>query len=600
MKRLPVRIAGKLQRSSSLAVDERRMWFMIASGNMHKAERTFGAWCMLLALAVCSSAAWAQAGYVHEISGFISIQKDAGKTEEVKVGDMFDANTAFRTGTDGKMTLKFADGQVAAVGADSAVRVGQYRYDPGNPGQSSSTVELTQGEMRFVAGLIGAASSTGVRVIAGNSVISMVPGRADFTVGVKPGTQETGYIVVAFGEISARTPNGQISKIAAGQYAPWQHGRGVPRPLPFTAAPATIQAAVAALWATVLPASTPAAVASSARTAAAVAAPRQAPADAIAGPRLAGYVTAISNSGSLRTVTGGRATPGVGTTFQAGAVFSTGADGNMALKFADGQVVVLGPNSNLAVAQYEFDPGNVKASKSAIDLVNGAMRVVTGYIHTENHDGISISAGASIVDIVNTGPADFTVVVNTKDQEVGVARVTLGELSVHTPYGPIDKIKIDQSQLWGPRRTPTSPIPAATALGVVEAAVMLQLSGVPDSAPVAVAPAARAAAATATANQAQALANTNPDNARLRAAAQGATELANLATQAAAAASESITAKVVATALENLAPTAAGPALAQVAAAPTALPASPIPAAPAVTPGAGGGCIVGTCRGSPQ
>lgn len=572
---------------------------MIALENVRKAASAFGARCALLALAVFSSAAWAQAGYVHEVSGLVSIQGAATKAVADKAGDRFEADTVFRTGTDGKAILKFADGQVVALGADSALRVGQYNYVLGSLRQSSSTVELMQGGMRFVTGIIGAANREGVRIIAGNTMIGVLsPAGADFTVVVNPGPQEAGYTVVKLGEISARTPYGQISKIAAGQYAPWQPGRTPPLALPFAAAPAVIQARVAALWATALPANTPVAVASAARAAVAVAAATQARAAANADPRLAGYVEAISNTVSIQTNSGRTATANAGTTFEPGTTFNTGTDGRVVLKFADGEVVVLGPGSVLAVAQYQFDPGNANASRSAMELVNGAMRVITGYMHTANHEGISISAGTSIIDILNTGPADFTVAVDTKGQEVGVARVTVGEISVHTPYGPIDKINTDQSSLWGPSRTPAgltslaSPIPVATGLAVVQAAEALQLSALPDNTPVAVAPAARAAAAVAEANRAQAAASADPENARLRAAAQAAAALANSAAQAATAAGETVAAKVIATTPEAMPSAAAVPAPGQVSAAASEVPTAPT--IPAVTPGAGGGRCAGS------
>ena len=303
---------------------------------------------------------------------------------------------------------------------------------------------------------------------------------------------------------------------------------------------------------------------------------------------------AVSNSVSMQSNSSKTATAIVGTTFAPGTTFDTGADGRAVLKFADGQIVVLGPGSVLAVGQYKFDPSDLKTSSSTLELVNGAMRFVSGYIHAENKEGISISAGASIIDILNTGPADFTVVVDTKTQEVGVARVAVGEISAHTPYGPIDKIKADQSSLWGPK-TATSTIPVATSLAVVQAAVSLQLSGLPDNTPAAIVPAAQAAAAVAQAAQAETVAKADPQNARLQAEAKAAAELADSATKTATATGEAVLAKVIATTLETLAPTAAGPALAQAPATPAALPVAPV--ATTVTPGAAGGSTT-DCRGS--
>jgi hypothetical protein len=585
---------------------------MLHPTDMCKAAKAFGAGCMLLALVIFSTAALAkpnadlreidlpnsvcQGGYVHEISGLVSMKKVGAKLAVAKVGDLFESETVFRTGPGEKAILKFADGQVVALGPNSVLRIGRYCYLADNLGQSSSTIELMQGEMRYLTGRIGATNPDGIHISAGNSMISILrPGGADFTVVVNPEPQEVGHAVVARGSISVRTPYGRISEIDAGQYAPWRPGRPPPLPMPFAAAPAVIQAGVADLWTMVLPANTAVALATAARTSGALAAADQAEVAATVGPRLAGYVQAISNTVAMQTKSGGTATASVGTTFEAGTSFDTGNDGRAVLKFADGQVLVLGPGTVLNVAQYQFDPANPKTGKSAVELVNGAMRFITGSIQTENRDGMNISAGASIVDILSTGPADFIVVVDTRNQEVGLARVTLGEISVHTPYGPIDKIKTDQSSLWGPVKTPGLPVPVDNALALVQASVALQLSGLPDNTPVAVASAAAAAAAAAQANQAQAAANANQNNARLAAEAQAAKELANLAAQEALAANEAAAAKVIAAILEPLPPTAAGTALAQAPAA--APPGASIPAVPVVTPGGGGGATV--CRGSP-
>ncbi len=584
---------------------------MISLNDLHKAASAFGALCALLALALHAPAASAQAGYVHQVSGNVSIQTASEKARPARAGDKFDGNSLLGTGMDGKLVLKFADGQIVALAANSSLRVDQYRYDPGNLRQSTSTLELLRGQVRVVTGLIGTANGEAVRIIAGDSIIGIQKsGGADFTTVVNPEMRDAGYAVVAKGEIAVRTPDGAIVRVANDRYAPWQPGRAPALPIPIAAAPAVVQAAVAGLWATVLPTDTPVAVAAAAQMAAAAARPTATRAavgaalaavgPAVAGvgpaPQPVGYVEQVSNGVAVKTGSGSTAAASVGMTFGPGTTINTEAEGRVVLKFEDGQVLLLGPASTLAVRDYQFDPSNVKSSSASVELVSGAMRVVTGAINTENPAGLSVSAGASIIDALNAGPTDFTVVVDTKAREVGVVRVTEGEVSVHTPYGPVDKIQAGKSSIWGPRTTPDAPIPAETALGLIQAAVALQSSGLPDNAPVAVVPAARAAAALAQANQAQAAAKANPQDAQLQAAAQVATELAALATESAAAANQAVAAKVIATSLDTLPPKATGPALAQApqaSAFPTALPVAPI--APAVTPGAGGGCRGSAC-----
>ncbi|MBE0618971.1 MAG: FecR domain-containing protein [Burkholderiales bacterium] len=567
---------------------------MIPATIVNSAARAFGVFCVLFAFGASSSAAGAQIGYVHEVSGLVSIKQVAARPVAAKVGDIFEADTVLRTGPDAKVTLKLADGEVVALGKNSALRVGRYSYVPGSPRQSSSTLELIKGEARIVTGAIGSANREGVRIIAGNSVLSVLsPVGADFTVAVDPGAEEVGHTIVARGEISVATPYGEISKVAAGQYAPWQPGRTLQLPIPLAAAPAVVQADAAAFWTAVLPDNKPIAVASAAQAAGALAAANLR-ADANAASRLAGYVVeATSNTVSIRGASGDTLTAKPGTTFEAGTTISTGADGRIAVKFADGQLAIVGPGSVLSIGQYQFDPKDAKAGRLAVELLNGAMRIVTGEIHQQNIEGMSISAGASIIDVLNSvGPADFTVVVDTKNQEVGVARVTVGEISVHTPYGPIEKIGANESSLWGPGKTPTSPAPLATSLAVVQAAVALQLSGLPANTPVNVASAAAATAAATAADSALAAANADPQNAQLQAEADAATELAELADEAAADADAALVAESVASTLETLPPAAAGVELAQA----PAQPARPIAQiVPPVTPGAGGRCTGSVC-----
>jgi hypothetical protein len=187
---------------------------------MSKSLVAFGACCALFAAAAFSTTSFAQsrggsgsacgpAGYVHEVSGAGTIKHVAAKEATTKVGDQFESETVFRTGPDEKTILKFADGQVVALGPDSALRIGRYCYVAGDVRQSISSLELMQGEMRVVTGIIGETYREGVRITAGDSMLSILKsGGADFTVMVKPEPEEVGAAVVARGEISDSTRRG--------------------------------------------------------------------------------------------------------------------------------------------------------------------------------------------------------------------------------------------------------------------------------------------------------------------------------------------------------------------------------------------------------
>ena len=237
---------------------------MMTSASVYKAAGTFAASCLLLALTAFPTVAWAQVGYVHEVSGTVSIQKTPGKSMAAQVGNRFEPGTIFCTGINGKATLKFADGQLVVLSSDSCIRVGQYRFDAKNVRLSGSTVALMKGEMRFVTGVIGTDHPEGIQITAGISRIGILkPGGADFIVMVNPDPQEVGLAAVGSGEIAVRTPYGVIDKIASSQLVPWQPGRA-PTSAPIAAAPAVIQATASALFATVVPANTPVDVASAA------------------------------------------------------------------------------------------------------------------------------------------------------------------------------------------------------------------------------------------------------------------------------------------------------------------------------------------------
>ena len=202
-----------------------------------------------------------------------------------------------------------------------------------------------------------------------------------------------------------------------------------------------------------------------------------------------GYVHAMSGTAFIEQ-TLERTALNIGDTFPAGTSFATGAGGRLILKFADGQVLVLGPESVLRVDGYRFDVRNARASGITLGLVNGSMRFVAGTIASQNRKAVRIGAGASSITLLSDKNTDFTVVVDTEAAggEVGVAVVASGEIAVSTPYGPIRRIAADQAAPWRANRgEPPPPVPLAAASAVIQATVAgLRVAALPPSTPVAV------------------------------------------------------------------------------------------------------------------
>ena len=70
----------------------------------------------------------------------------------------------------------------------------------------------------------------------------------------------------------------------------------------------------------------------------------------------------------------------IGSTVEPGGVLSTGAGSNAVVKFEDGQIMVMQPNTRFAVRQYDYVKTNVAKSSAVFELLQGGLRFVTGVI----------------------------------------------------------------------------------------------------------------------------------------------------------------------------------------------------------------------------
>ena len=234
-----------------------------------------------------------------------------------------------------------------------------------------------------------------------------------------------------------------------------------------------------------------------------------------------GYVHEVKGNVTLRDAGKAPVKVVAGDTFEQGANFTTGADGIVTLKFEDGQIAALSPNSQFIATTYVYDKKKISDSNVVFNLVRGGLRFVSGAIASTSNNKFAIrtptaTAGVrgTIGDIVIDVGTGATLVVSSQ----GAVTFTSGGVTVSIPAG-----SQSFSATGGGAATPagTALTPALAALAAV--ARTLAVINTPSPSPVAV-------AATAVAIKAAAAAAANPGNAALQAAAASAAEAARVAT----------------------------------------------------------------------
>ena len=259
------------------------MVMMIASKDS-QAGMARKALLLLMVMMLFAADAWAQAGYIHASPGPVMIQSASGVPVALAVGDQIAPGAAILTGDGGGSVLKFADGMVISLSGNSSLRISQYQFVPNNVAASRVSVELLDGGMRFVGGAIAAQNREALRVSVGALTIAVqAAGGLDFSSSINAAAGPASVVVaVTAGEIALRTPTGATTTIGSNQVISLRSGQ--PTPIPLAAAPAAIQAEMAALRSVALPNNAPVAINTAARAATAVASAQRAQAAAAASP----------------------------------------------------------------------------------------------------------------------------------------------------------------------------------------------------------------------------------------------------------------------------------------------------------------------------
>lgn len=129
---------------------------------------------MLLAIWALLSTDLAQAASAAVSALFGTAQVQAGSTapRPLRQGDEVQQGDTVFTGPGSSLVLKFDDGEVVGLSANSRMQVNTYQYNP-SARTGNILLSLVQGGMRAITGLIGRAQSDRVRYRAATATIGI-------------------------------------------------------------------------------------------------------------------------------------------------------------------------------------------------------------------------------------------------------------------------------------------------------------------------------------------------------------------------------------------------------------------------------------------
>ncbi len=108
-----------------------------------------------------------------------------------------------------------------------------------------------------------------------------------------------------------------------------------------------------------------------------------------------------------------------GKTVAVGDVIETGAGAHVHIRFIDGALVSVRPNSRLSIEQYQFDAEQAQRSQVKFQLLEGTARSITGKAGESARDRFRLNTPVAAVGVrgtdfvATTSPSQTAVVVNT-------------------------------------------------------------------------------------------------------------------------------------------------------------------------------------------
>ena len=126
---------------------------------MNRLRITTVASFLLLLLWSCFALA---AATTEAISGVVLMAPANGDYGSLAYGQRVDSGATIKTGANGRVVLRFDDGQKISISEGSLFVVNEYKFNPHKPADSSFIVSLLKGGLRAVTGVIGETKKSNV------------------------------------------------------------------------------------------------------------------------------------------------------------------------------------------------------------------------------------------------------------------------------------------------------------------------------------------------------------------------------------------------------------------------------------------------------
>lgn len=160
-----------------------------------------------------SITATAAGGHIYVVSGEVLVAQGKNPAHRATNGEAIIPDTVVNTTANSSALLKFEDGQVVTMQANSSLHVQEYHYDAKQAENSNIALSMLKGGMRFITGLIGQQSKQAFKLVTPSATIGIRG--TEFMVAM---VDDSMYSQVLAGDIGVANVAGETI-VGAGQFA---------------------------------------------------------------------------------------------------------------------------------------------------------------------------------------------------------------------------------------------------------------------------------------------------------------------------------------------------------------------------------------------